>query len=70
MANVEMVPCPFCGGEGYVTAHKHGYYPTAKHDRDCVMAQMGLPETDFYIKPEFAAKAWNNQLGGGEVRDD
>ncbi len=66
-----LLPCPFCGASGYIAEHNHGYYPTAKHDRDCPMAQMGFPESEFYIKPEFAVKSWNTraELGSGTCRD-
>ena len=62
-----LLPCPFCGASGYVAEHNHGYYPTAKHDRDCPMAQMGFPESEFYIKPEFAVKAWNTRAEHGTL---
>lgn len=63
MKDVNLKPCPICGGEAYITKWLHGFWPTAKHRPPCPLNDMRLPECVAYVTENDAARAWNMRKG-------
>jgi len=66
LSEAELLPCPFCGGEGETWEDADPIYPwcvTFKHEDECMMR---LVPTDFF--PAYKTKAeaiaaWNTRAG-------
>lgn len=58
MSNIELLPCPFCGGEAKINRMPHLWeYSVQCNDVDCIVH----PETEGYEKREEAIEAWNTR---------
>ncbi len=65
MKNKKLLPCPFCGGEGYML---HGAF---NKDLSSVICKGCAVETRIYRTPDEAIAAWNRRtnaipVGHGE----
>lgn len=64
MAEIELLPCPFCGGEAYLA--KVGL-PPYKYFVDCNDCECILGLTECFLTKEEAAAAWNRRYWGNEI---
>lgn len=67
MDEIELKPCPFCGGEARM---RHWRRLGEHYEVRCAtMACGNLVRTWDYSTPEAAAEAWNRREGGDEGDD-
>ena len=74
MKDIELLPCPFCGGKADIIMDSRTYimnpnmkvnaYEPVCRNRNCIIYNLG--SGIIYETPVEAANAWNTRKGAGE----
>lgn len=56
----DLKPCPFCGGEAYVSDLRYGQYVTCHHKNDCHIRPDSHPFSGAKIEEQI--EAWNRRV--------
>ena len=63
MDNMELKPCPFCGGKAKISQRENWFYPICCNDKCVAFVPFAYVNMDGgFISKEDATNAWNNRV--------